>query len=82
MTKRSTITSKGQTTIPKAVRERLGVGYGDEIDFVIQPDGSVLIKAATRDIAALKGVLHRKGVRAVTIDEMHEAIRRRASGRK
>ena len=78
---RSTITSKGQTTIPKAVRERLGVDYGDEIDFVVQSDGSVLVKAATRNVSALKGILHRKNMRAVTIDEMQAAIRRRASGR-
>jgi AbrB family looped-hinge helix DNA binding protein len=79
---RSTITSKGQTTVPKAVREKLGVGYGDEIDFVIQADGSVVVKAATRDIRALKGLLHRKGKAPVTGEEMQEAIRRRAAGRK
>jgi antitoxin PrlF len=36
---RSRITSKGQTTVPKAVRAALGVGYGDEIEFVVTEDG-------------------------------------------
>jgi AbrB family looped-hinge helix DNA binding protein len=40
----ATITSKGQVTIPKAVREHLGLKQGDRISFVIEPSGEVKIK--------------------------------------
>ncbi|WP_279359056.1 type II toxin-antitoxin system PrlF family antitoxin [Methylobacterium indicum] len=43
---RSKITSKGQTTIPKVVRQALGVGYGGEIDFVVDEGGRVSLVAA------------------------------------
>lgn len=36
---RSRITAKGQTTVPKAVRQALGVSYGGEIAFVVDEHG-------------------------------------------
>ncbi len=46
---RSKITAKGQTTVPKAVRRALGVGYGGEIDYVVDESGRVsLVRAETR----------------------------------
>jgi antitoxin PrlF len=43
---RSKITAKGQTTVPKAVRQALGVSCGDEIDYVVNEDGRVSLHAA------------------------------------
>jgi antitoxin PrlF len=77
----STITAKGQTTIPKAIREHLGVGAGDRVDFVVQPDGTIVVEPAVHQVGALKGLLARKGQRPVSVDAMHEAIRSRAGGR-
>ncbi len=79
---RSTITRKGQTTIPKAVRERLGVAYGDQIDFIVKPDGSVVVEAANVDVMSLAGMLKKKGQRPRTIEEMDEAIREGAAGKR
>ncbi|MGQ0570533.1 MAG: AbrB/MazE/SpoVT family DNA-binding domain-containing protein [Armatimonadota bacterium] len=73
----STITSKGQVTIPKHVREALRVGPGDKLDFLVQDDGRVLLQPATIDVASLKGILHRKGLQPVSIQAMHTAIARR-----
>jgi len=42
----STLTIKGQVTIPKPVRDRLGVKPGDEITFVLGGDGQVTIAKA------------------------------------
>jgi AbrB family looped-hinge helix DNA binding protein len=42
------MTSKGQVTIPKAVRQHLGVGPGSEIEFELEPDGRVLVASAQR----------------------------------
>ena len=75
---RSTLTSKGQTTIPLKVRERLGLRRGDAIDFVFQADGSVTLRSAKRDIRSLKGCLQRLGTKSVSVEEMKAAVRRMA----
>jgi antitoxin PrlF len=73
----STMTSKGQTTIPKEVRDHLKVQSGDQIDFIIQADGVVIVRPATVHVSQLKGILHRKNMKAVSVDAMGEAIRKR-----
>ena len=69
----ATITSKGQVTIPKDVRSRLGIGTGDRVEFVEIQDGVFQIVAATQDVQALKGIVP-KPKKPVTIDEMNRAI--------
>jgi antitoxin PrlF len=73
----STITIKGQTTIPKAVREHLKLQAGDRVDFIIQNDRSVVLKPATIDVSALKGLLRRPGAKPVSLEQMNAAVRRR-----
>jgi AbrB family looped-hinge helix DNA binding protein len=72
---RATLTSKGQITIPKEVRERLGVEAGDRLEFVEQERGVYRVVAATRDVRNLKGMVP-KPRRAVTVEEMNAAVRR------
>lgn len=72
---RATLTSKGQITIPKEVRERLGVEAGDRLEFIEQERGVYRVLAATRDVRQLKGMVP-KPRRPVTVEEMHAAIRR------
>jgi len=72
------MTSKGQTTIPKEIRDRLHLQAGDRIDFIAQNDGTVLLRPVKLDVTALKGLLHRPGIRPVSLAEMKNAIRRRA----
>ncbi|MGB5306817.1 MAG: AbrB/MazE/SpoVT family DNA-binding domain-containing protein [Gammaproteobacteria bacterium] len=69
----ATITSKGQVTIPKDVRSRLGIGAGDRVEFVEIQDGVFQIVAATQDVQALKGIVP-KPKKPVTIEEMNQAI--------
>jgi antitoxin PrlF len=69
----ATITSKGQVTIPKDVRSRLGIGTGDRVEFVEVQDGIFQIVAATQDVKALKGIVP-KPEKPVTIEEMNQAI--------
>ena len=73
----STLTSKGQTTIPKDVRNHLKLRTGDQIDFVIAPDGSVVIRPATVHVRELKGILHRKGMKTLSVSAMNAAVRTR-----
>jgi antitoxin PrlF len=81
----STITVKGQATIPKAVREHLGLKPGDRVKFFVHPDGSVVLLPKL-PVTVLRGMLKSRKKRPVTIEEMHEAIAagavEDASGRK
>jgi antitoxin PrlF len=70
----ATITSKGQITLPKSVRTKLGVEPGHRVEF-IETDAGFLVKSATRDIRALKGILP-KPRRPVTIEAMNRSLAR------
>lgn len=72
----ATITSKGQVTIPSAIRNDLHLVPGDRIEFVKVEDGRYEVIAATNDIVNLKGLV--KAQRAVTVEDMNAAIRSRA----
>jgi antitoxin PrlF len=76
----STITSKGQTTIPGEIRRHLKLKPGDRVEFLVEPDGKVVLVPATVDIAELKGILAPAPQRA-SLDEMEQAIRKRSAGR-
>jgi AbrB family looped-hinge helix DNA binding protein len=73
----SRITSKGQITLPKAIRETLGVAPGDRIAFRVQEDGRVLVEPETVDLRTLRGVL-RPRRRGVSVEDMAAAVRERA----
>ena len=77
----ATLTSKGQLTLPKAIRDLLRVGTGDRVDFVVKDDGTVLLRPATVDVRELKGLLHRKGLKPLSVGEMNAIIRRRGGRR-
>ena len=68
----SAITAKGQATIPKAIREHLGLKPGDRIKFFVHPNGSVVLLPKL-PASALRGFLKSRKP-AVTIEEMEEAI--------
>ncbi len=78
----ATVTSKGQITLPKKVRDVLRLEPGDRLDFLIQEDGRVLLQPATVDATELKAILHRKGMRTVSVEEMEAAIAKRGIRRR
>ncbi len=69
----STLTSKGQTTIPAEVRQFLKLNAGDKLEFILQNDGHVLLVPATIDVASLRGMLP-KPKHPVSLDAMQKAI--------
>ncbi len=73
----SLITSKGQTTIPKKIREHLRLNPGDRIDFVIDEKGKVTIEPATLDVRELEGILEKPGIKHVSVEGMKHSIRKR-----
>lgn len=68
----SAVTSKGQTTLPKAVREALGVGPGDRVRYAILDNGEVRI-LPVRPLSRLFGVLKYEGP-PVTLEDMERAV--------
>ncbi len=64
----ATLTSKGQTTIPKPIRDSLDMKAGDRMTFTLMPDGVVLMRVKNRRVAELAGLLHKKGRKAVPIE--------------
>ena len=75
----SAITSKGQATIPKAIREHLHLEPGDRVRFFIHPDGSVVILPKL-PASALRGMFKGMGP-TVTLEQMDEAIAEGAAER-
>jgi AbrB family looped-hinge helix DNA binding protein len=65
----ATMTSKGQTTIPKSVRESAGLHPGDSIHFTVLPDRTIIMRAKTRSIFDL--ATKPKKRRHVSIEQMN-----------
>ena len=70
MTTDATLTSKGQTTIPKEIRESLGMKAGDRMTFTLMPDGTVVMRVKTKSITQLAGLLYKKGRKPVPIEQL------------
>ena len=76
----STVTSKGQTTIPGEIRRHLKLKAGDRVEFLVEKDGKVVLVPATVDVRELKGCLA-PAPRRVSLGDMEAAIRKRAGRR-
>lgn len=72
------VTAKGQITIPVEIRRKIHLETGDRVEFIEDEKGNILLVPATGDIRSLKGVAGKYG-KAVSLDEMERAIRRRGS---
>ncbi|MFP4548778.1 MAG: AbrB/MazE/SpoVT family DNA-binding domain-containing protein [Fidelibacterota bacterium] len=69
------MTSKGQVTIPKKIRQYLQINKSDKIDFKIADDGKVYIEAPKTSIVKFSGILSKyKTDKPLTIEKMDEII--------
>lgn len=75
----ATLTVKGQLTLPKDVRQALGVGPGDQVNFVRMEDGNFAVMPAALPVKRLKGIV-RKPARPVSLEAMDKAIAAGAKG--
>ena len=66
----SRLTSKGQITIPKAVRERLNLEVGDSVSFDVQDDGAVVMRTSNLPWDRLRGLLRQRGRSRVSVGDM------------
>ena len=65
----ATLTSKGQTTIPKEIRDSLGLKTQDQLNFTLLSDGTVIMRVKNKSILDLAGLVNYKGP-AVPIEKM------------
>ena len=76
----ATLTSKGQITVPKPIRERLNIRPGDRIHFFVEVDGTVTFMPAKLDVRELKGIVP-KPKKPVSVEAMNAAIKLGGSGK-
>lgn len=74
----ATLSSKGQATIPKAVRDRLQIKPGDRFKFFFHPDGVIILPKIST--ARLKGMIP-KPAQTVSLEEIDRAIAEGATER-
>ena len=72
----STITSKGQVTIPKRVRDRLRLRAGDRLDFRVEEDGTVTIRPIAAKVSDVFGVLRERTSRKYSTSEIDARLRK------
>ena len=73
----ATLTSKGQVTIPKAVRDSLHLHAGDKVEFVITETKDALLRPVTKKVDDVFGRLHKPGRKPVSIEKMDAGIRKK-----
>jgi AbrB family looped-hinge helix DNA binding protein len=72
----ATLTSKGQVTLPKEIRDALNLSSGAKLDFSLQADGSVSVRPMKNSVTALFGIMKRQGGKAFSITEQKAAVGR------
>jgi AbrB family looped-hinge helix DNA binding protein len=68
MSSDATLTSKGQTTIPKSIRDSLQMKAGDRMTFTLMPDGVVLMRVKNKHVSDLAGLLYKKGRKPLSVE--------------
>jgi AbrB family looped-hinge helix DNA binding protein len=77
----STVTDKGQVTLPKAIRDQLGIKPGSRIDFEVLADNTLSARVLTRGSSGLFGLLQKPGEAVRTVEEIEAAIAAAMTGR-
>ena len=67
----STITAKGQTTVPAQVRQQVGAAPGTRLVWHVMPDGSIIVRAKTKSVLDLAGILKAPKGKRVAIQDMN-----------
>ncbi len=70
MSAEATLTSKGQTTIPKEIRDSLRMKTGDRMTFTLMPDATVVMRLKSKSLSELAGTLRKKGRKPVPVEQL------------
>lgn len=72
----ATLTSKGQVTLPKEIRDRLGLDAGSTLDFQLLPDNTITARAVKPDARRIRGLLKSPHAGPLTVEQMDEGVAR------
>ncbi|TFH14899.1 MAG: AbrB/MazE/SpoVT family DNA-binding domain-containing protein [Lentisphaerales bacterium] len=78
----ATLTSKGQITIPKSIRESLHLHTGDRVAFLVHGDAEAVLKPVTKSVDEVFGTLRDKAQPRRSIEEMNAAVAKRMRARR
>ena len=70
----ATLTSKGQITLPKEIRDRLGLDAGSMLDFELLADNTITARPVLADARRIRGLLKSPHARPLTVAQMDEGI--------
>jgi antitoxin PrlF len=70
----ATLTSKGQITLPKEIRDRLQLDAGDTLNFELLPDNSIRAHAVKADARRIRGLLQSPHPGALSVPAMDRAL--------
>ncbi len=73
----ATLTTKGQVTIPKKIRESLKLHTGDKIEIIVTEKREAIIRPISKKIDDVFCKLHKPGRKAVTLEAIDDAVRNR-----
>jgi AbrB family looped-hinge helix DNA binding protein len=73
----STMTSKGQITIPNSIRKRFHLRAGNRLEFRVTEEGDIRLSPASLSVDDVFGMLKRPGKKAHSVDEMNQALSER-----
>lgn len=73
----ATLTTKGQVTIPKKIRELLRLYAGDKIEIIVTEKREAVIRPISKKVDDVFCKLHQPGRKAVSVDEMNKAVSRK-----
>jgi antitoxin PrlF len=77
----ATLTTKGQVTIPKDIRELLRLHSGDKIEFFVKPNGEATIRPMSNTVDDVFCKLKNTNQKPVSVEEMNQAIKNRFKGK-
>lgn len=72
----STLTSKGQVTLPKKIRDQLSLAAGAILDFQVEPDNTITVRTVHPDARRIRGLLKSPHAVPLTVEQMDEGIAR------
>jgi len=73
----ATLTTKGQVTIPKKIRDSLKLHSGDKIEIIVTEEREAIIRPISKKVDDLFCKLHKTGQKAVSLEALDKAIRNR-----
>ncbi|MCK5806163.1 MAG: AbrB/MazE/SpoVT family DNA-binding domain-containing protein [Lentisphaeria bacterium] len=78
----ATMTTKGQVTIPKSIRDSLHLRTGDRIEFVVRGSSEAVLRPITKSVDEVFGKLHIPGQSSLTVEQMDAAMAKQFRSRE